>query len=295
MSQNINRSSILVTGANGQLGSELRQLSAELPYDFNFTDVEELDLTKKDVVFEYFKVRNIDFCINCAAYTAVDKAEGDLDMAYKINASAVENLALACEANETTLIHISTDFVFDGHFFRPITEMDEPNPISVYGQTKLEGERLAQVACSRTIIIRTSWLYSTFGNNFVKTMLRLAETQRELNVINDQAGTPTYAADLAELIIRMIEIGVADGLVDKFGIYHYSNEGVASWYDFAYAIFEESNVRIKVNPILNSGYPTPAKRPHFSVMDKSKIKSVFRIDIPHWRESLRVCLSKMEK
>jgi len=295
MSQKVNQSTILITGANGQLGSELRLLSVELSHNFIFTDIEELDLTRKDEVFEYFKGRNIDFCINCAAYTAVDKAEAESDLANKINALAVENLALACEANETTLIHISTDFVFDGHFFRPIIEMDEPNPISVYGQTKLEGERLAQVACTRTIIIRTSWLYSTFGSNFVKTMLCLAETRHELNVIFDQVGTPTYAADLALLIIRMIEIGSAEGLLDKFGIYHYSNEGLASWYDFAKAIFEESNVQIKVNPILTSGYPTPAKRPHFSVMDKSKIKSDFGIDIPHWRDSLRVCLSKMEK
>jgi dTDP-4-dehydrorhamnose reductase len=294
MSQNIGQQTILVTGANGQLGSELRLLSPETPYHFLFTDIEELDLTRKDQLFEYFNGRNIDFCVNCAAYTAVDKAESDRDLAYKINALAVENLALACEANETTLIHISTDFVFDGQAFRPLTETDEPSPVSIYGQTKLEGERLALAACSRAIIIRTSWLYSTIGNNFVKTMLRLAETRQELNVIFDQAGTPTYAADLAKLIVVIINKGVADGLMDKYGIYHYSNEGMASWYDFTKAIFEEKKVQISVNPILTSGYPLPAKRPHFSVMDKSKIKTAFRINIPHWRESLRVCLSKME-
>jgi dTDP-4-dehydrorhamnose reductase len=294
MSQNIGRPTILVTGANGQLGSELRLITVESPYNFVFTDIEELDLTRKDEVFEYFKGRNIDFCINCAAYTAVDRAESDPDLALKINALAVENLALACESYRTTLIHISTDFVFDGQAFRPLTEIDEPNPISIYGQTKLEGERLALAVCSQTIIIRTSWLYSIYGNNFLKTMLRLAETRSELNVVFDQVGTPTYAADLAKLIIVIIAEGVADGLMDKYGIYHYSNEGIASWYDFSKAIFEEKKMQIRVNPILTSGYPLPAKRPHFSVMDKSKIKTAFRIEIPHWRESFRVCLSKME-
>jgi dTDP-4-dehydrorhamnose reductase len=294
MSQNIGRPTILVTGANGQLGSELRLITVESPYNFVFTDIEELDLTRKDEVFEYFKGRNIDFCINCAAYTAVDRAESDPDLAFKINALAVENLALACESYRTTLIHISTDFVFDGQAFRPLTEIDEPNPISIYGQTKLEGERLALAVCSQTIIIRTSWLYSIYGNNFLKTMLRLAETRSELNVVFDQVGTPTYAADLAKLIIVIIAEGVADGLMDKYGIYHYSNEGIASWYDFSKAIFEEKKMQIRVNPILTSGYPLPAKRPHFSVMDKSKIKTAFRIEIPHWRESFRVCLSKME-
>jgi dTDP-4-dehydrorhamnose reductase len=294
MSQNIGRPTILVTGANGQLGSELRLITVESPYNFVFTDIEELDLTRKDEVFEYFKGRNIDFCINCAAYTAVDRAESDPDLAFKINALAVENLALACESYRTTLIHISTDFVFDGQVCRPLTEIDEPKPISIYGQTKLEGERLALATCLRTIIIRTSWLYSIFGNNFVKTMLRLAETRQELNVIFDQAGTPTYAADLAKLIIVILDKGVADGLMDKYGIYHYSNEGMASWYDFTKAIFEEKKLQIRVNPILTSGYPLPARRPHFSVMDKSKIKTAFGIEIPHWRESLRGCLSKME-
>ncbi|MDZ7605787.1 MAG: dTDP-4-dehydrorhamnose reductase [Cyclobacteriaceae bacterium] len=295
MSKNIDRPAILVTGANGQLGSELRVLSVESPYQFVFTDIGELDLTRKDDVFEFFSGQNFDFCINCAAYTAVDKAESDRDLAYKINALAVENLALACEANQTTLIHISTDFVFDGRAFSPLNEDDDPKPISIYGQTKLDGEKLALATCTRTLILRTSWLYSTFGNNFVKTMLRLAETRPELNVVFDQVGTPTYAADLAKVIVGIIEIGAASGLEDKFGIYHYSNEGMASWYDFAKAIFEEKNVSIIVNPILTSGYPLPAKRPPFSVMDKSKIKTVFGFDIPHWRESLRVCLSKMEK
>jgi len=293
MIQDINRPIILVTGADGQLGSELRLLAVESQYQFLFTDVAELDLTSKDAVVVFFNSHKIDYCINCAAYTAVDKAELDSDLANKINATAVENLAAACENNGAVLIHISTDFVFDGTAFRPINETDNPNPISVYGRTKLEGERQALAACSRTIILRTSWLYSTFGNNFVKTMLRLAETRNELNVIFDQTGTPTYACDLARLIVEIIDFGITKGLLEKYGIYHYSNEGVASWYDFAKAIFEEKTIDIKVNPILTSGYPTPAKRPHFSVMDKSKIKSVFGIAIPHWRESLRVCLSKL--
>ncbi len=294
MSKNIKKPTILVTGANGQLGSELRMLSAESPYHFIFTDVDDLDLTQRESVLAFFKERKIDYCINCAAYTAVDKAEADSDLAFKINVLAVENLAMACEQSETVLIHISTDFVFDGRSYLPITETDEPCPISIYGQTKLEGERQALTTCTRTIVIRTSWLYSTFGNNFVKTMLRIAETRQEVNVVFDQIGTPTYAADLAKVMIGMIDFGVAGGLIEKLGIYHYSNEGVASWYDFATAVFEEKYVQIKVNPILTSGYPLPAKRPHFSVLDKTKIKSVFGISIPHWRASLRICLSKME-
>lgn len=290
----MNRPLILVTGANGQLGSELKKLSSNSKYTYIFTDLVELDITKKEDVFGFFKDRSIEYCINCAAFTAVDKAEIATETAYCINALAAENLAFACEASKATMIHISTDFVFDGRAHRPLTETDEPAPISIYGASKWEGERLALKACSRTIIIRTSWLYSTFGNNFVKTMLTLAKTRTELNVVSDQTGTPTYAADLAEILIKIIDRGEVNGLADNYGIYHYSNEGLASWYDFATAIFEEKGVYVKVNPIPTSGYPTPAQRPHFSVLDKTKIKSVFGIDIPHWRESLRVCLSKME-
>lgn len=290
----MNRPVILVTGANGQLGSELKKLSSNSKYTYIFTDLGELDITNKEDVSGFFKDRKIEFCINCAAYTAVDKAETASDAAFSINALAVENLALACEASNSILIHISTDFVFDGRAYRPLTETDEPSPISIYGASKWEGERMALKACSQTIIIRTSWLYSTFGNNFVKTMLTLAKTRTELNVVSDQTGTPTYAADLAKILVKIIDWGTASGLIDKYGIYHYSNEGLASWYDFATAIFEEKGLHVKVNPIPTSGYPTPAQRPHFSVLDKTKIKSVFGIDISHWRKSLRVCLSKME-
>ncbi len=284
---------ILVTGANGQLGSELKLLAAEAPYQFLFTDIDELNLVDSQLVHAYFEKHKIDFCINCAAYTAVDKAEEDIKTARLINADAVKNLAEACLQHNALFLHISTDFVFDGTSSVPLRESDLPNPVNAYGITKLEGEKLALANCPTTIIIRTSWLYSSFGNNFVKTMLRLAETRSELIVIFDQVGTPTYARDLARTLICIIDQCGERNVKDLYGIYHYSNEGVASWYDFAQAIFSEVGRDILVKPVLTSGYPTPAIRPHFLVMDKGKIKDTFNLSIPHWRTSLKDCLAKL--
>ncbi len=287
------KSTILVTGANGQLGSELRLLAPDSEEDFIFTDVEELDLTDLEAVKAAFNDQKIDFCINCAAYTAVDKAEEDEDMARTINVTAVENLAQACAESDTVLIHISTDFVFNGRSCKPLSEGDKPDPLSVYGKTKWEGEQAALNINPKTIIIRTSWLYSTFGNNFVKTMLRLGKERDELSVIVDQIGTPTYAADLASAIMLIVGELTKKPNHEKWGIFHYSNEGVASWYDFAKAIFDLESLKVDLKPIGTDDYPTPAERPHYSVMDKTKIKKVFNLAIPYWRDSLAKCLKLM--
>lgn len=291
MSNNPQKSTILVTGANGQLGSELNIISAYEAFEFIFTDIDELDLTNASAVNSFFNTQKIDFCINCAAYTAVDKAEKNVESARLINVDAVQNLAEACTINNTYLIQISTDFVFRGDSFLPLTEEIKPDPISVYGFTKLEGENIALKTNKRTIVIRTSWLYSSFGNNFVKTMMRLGKERDELGVIVDQIGTPTYASDLAKVIIDIIK---NTDLEDKCGLYHYSNEGVASWYDFAKSIFDIKSIDINLNAINTSQFPTPAKRPAFSVMDKSKIKNSFNIKIPYWRDSLSLCLDLLE-
>lgn len=285
---------ILVTGANGQLGSELKIISAYQPFNFIFTDVGELNLIKAEEVNAYFNTHKIDYCINCAAYTAVDKAEKDVSAARAINVEAVQNLAEACTINNTVLFHISTDFVFRGNAFQPIKEDMKPDPVNVYGFTKFEGENIAHKTNRRTIIIRTSWLYSSFGSNFVKTMLRLSGERQELGVVVDQVGTPTYAGDLAKAIVRIISEEETLGIEDHFGIYHYSNEGVASWYDFAKSIFEIKGIDVKVKPLTTEEYPTPAARPMYSVMDKSKFKSTFNTDIPHWRESLKSCLELID-
>jgi len=277
---------ILVTGSNGQLGSEFKYLSPDLgTIEFVFTDIEELDITSKEAVTSYFQDNKFNFCINCAAYTAVDKAEEDRASAKLVNETAVVILAEVTKKFDVKFIHISTDFVFSGSKNTPYLELDSPDPINFYGKSKLKGESLALAINRKSVVIRTSWLYSSFGNNFVKTMLKLSETKDELGVIIDQVGTPTYARDLAEVVLKVIQS-------DKFisGVYHYSNEGVASWYDFAQAIFDENNINIKVNPIPTEQYPTPAKRPVFSVMNKTKIKETFGIEIPHWRKSLSKCL-----
>lgn len=287
MSNNPQKTSILVTGANGQLGSELNIISTYEAFDFIFTDIDEMDLTNASAVNSFFNTQKIDFCINCAAYTAVDKAEKNVETARLINVDAVQNLAEACTINNTYLIQVSTDFVFRGDSFLPLTEEIKPDPISVYGFTKLEGENIALKTNKRTIVIRTSWLYSSFGNNFVKTMMRLGKERDELGVIVDQIGTPTYASDLAKVIIDIIK---NPDLEDKCGLYHYSNEGVASWYDFAKSIFDIKSIDVNLNAINTSQFPTPAKRPAFSVMDKSKIKDSFNIKIPYWRDSLSLCL-----
>ena len=291
--KNRSASTILVTGANGQLGSELRLLAPSSDMEFIFTDIGELDLTDTGAVHDFFNSHKIDFCINCAAYTAVDKAEDDKEMAEAINVGTVRNLARACSLHGSTLVHISTDFVFDGKAWVPYTEEDLPNPVSVYGQTKLYGEQAALGENPQTIIIRTSWLYSTFGNNFVKTMLRLGKERNELSVISDQIGTPTYAADLALAIMHIINELPEKENHEKRGIFHYSDEGVASWYDFAKAIFDIESIEIDLKPIGTADYPTPAKRPHYSVMNKSKIKNTFGLAIPYWRDSLKKCLKLM--
>ncbi|HJU45175.1 MAG TPA: dTDP-4-dehydrorhamnose reductase [Chitinophagaceae bacterium] len=277
---------ILVTGAKGQLGSELRRLAPGYPaFHFIFTDKEELSIADPDAINNFFDEYKPAYCINCAAYTAVDKAESDKESAELLNATAVKYLAEACAKNGARFIHISTDYVFDGKATAPIKEDMVPDPVSVYGVTKLKGEELAIKHNPETILIRTAWVYSSFGHNFVKTMLRLMNERSELNVVNDQKGTPTYAADLAAAILHIIDSG-------KWipGIYHYANEGEISWYDFAVAIKEIAGSACAVNPIPTSAYPTPATRPAYSVFDKEKIKATFGVAIPEWRESLERCV-----
>ncbi len=294
MSNQAVKATILVTGANGQLGSELNIISAYEPYQFIFTDIEDLNLTDGAEVNSFFNINKIDFCINCAAYTAVDQAEKNVEAARAVNVDAVQNLAEACTINGTFLIHISTDFVFGGNSFLPFTEEVKPDPISVYGFTKLEGEIIAAKTNLKTIIIRTSWLYSSFGKNFVKTMIRLGKERDELGVVVDQIGTPTYAGDLAKAILNIIKSSEHTDLNHHCGLYHFSNEGVASWYDFAKAIFDLKGISINLKALKTTEFPTPAKRPAYSVMDKTKIKDSFNIDIPYWRDSLKLCLELIE-
>lgn len=294
MSNQLTNPTILVTGANGQLGSELNIISTYEPYQFIFADIEELDLTDGTAVNSFFNMHKIDFCINCAAYTAVDKAEKNLEAARAINVDAVQNLAEACTINNTLLIHISTDFVFRGDGSLPLTEVAKPDPVSVYGFTKLEGENIALKTNPNSVVIRTSWLYSSFGNNFVKTMIRLGKERDELGVVVDQVGTPTYASDLAKAIINIVKKSDDMDMDDVCGIYHFSNEGVASWYDFAQAIFELKSIDVNLKAIKTTEYPTPAERPAYCVMDKSKIKATFNFEIPYWRDSLKLCLELLE-
>ena len=277
---------VLVLGSSGQLGSEIRFLSkGYTELEFVFTSSSELDITGEDSLQARFREGNFDYCINCAAYTAVDKAETDVEKAYLVNAQGVKNIAQVCERYNVVLIHVSTDFVFSGEGSVPLNENAATNPVSVYGETKLKGEQVIQEQWSKHFIFRTSWLYSSFGNNFVKTMLRLAESRPEVNVVSDQYGTPTYARDLARLILIVIESKSVD-----YGLYHYSNEGGISWYGFAKEIFEIKGVNIQLNAIPTSEYPTPAKRPVYSVMDLNKVKSTFGIKIPTWENSLKNCL-----
>ena len=294
MSSQAFKPTILVTGANGQLGSELNIIAAYEPFQFIFTDIDELDLTNGSEVNSFFNTHKIDFCINCAAYTAVDKAEKNVEAARAINVDAVQNLAEACTINGTFLFHISTDFVFRGDAYLPLTEESKPDPISVYGFTKLEGENIALKTNPKTFVIRTSWLYSSFGNNFVKTMIRLGRERSELGVVVDQIGTPTYASDLAKAMVDIIKESEHTSLVDRCGLYHFSNNGVASWYDFAKAIFDLKSIDVELKPIKTEEFPLPASRPFYSVLDKTKIKREFNIQIPYWRESLKACLELLE-
>ena len=282
---------ILVTGANGQLGSELKEL-AQLSNEYQWTwvDLPELDLTDRSAVNNYFQQHSFDYIINCAAYTAVDKAESEKDLARKVNVEAVQNLCEVSKIQNACILHISTDFVFTGDLARPLTEEDNPVPLSVYGQTKLEGEEALEKSGASYFIFRTSWLYSSHGANFAKTMLRLGTERDELGVVADQIGTPTYAGDLANTLLVTIQ-NHQSGAVSANTLYHYSNEGVASWYDFAHAIFEIAGIKVRLKPIATSQYPTPAKRPAFSVLDKIRIKEDLKLGIPHWRESLKHCLS----
>lgn len=273
---------VLVTGANGQLGQSLQFIAGNYPeIDFVFCDSKMLDITQKEDINLVFNKIKPDFCINTAAYTAVDKAESEPEKAFEINVIGVRNLAEVCLDFKTKLIHVSTDFVFDGAKKTPYAEDDSTNPKSVYGQTKLDGEKAVQAILKDYFIIRTSWVYSQFANNFMKTMLRLGAERDHLSVVDDQIGTPTNAVDLAEALIKIIKS-------DKkaYGIYHFSNEGSCSWFDFAQKIFEINKVTIDLQPIPTTQFPTPAERPKFSVLDKTKIKSVFGIAIKTWEESL---------
>ena len=288
---------VLVTGANGQLGSELQYLINQehgLNNKFFFTDKDKLDVTKKEEIEKFVKENNINLIINCAAYTVVDKAEEEKELANLINHKAVKYLAEISTENDITLIHISTDYVFDGKNYKPYKEDDKTNPQGIYGFTKLKGEEAFINSNTRGIIIRTSWVYSNFGHNFVKTMLRLKD-RKELSIVFDQIGTPTYARDLAKAILEIIDKNYEKLNNFKAEIFHYSNEGVCSWYDFAKAIFDMKGINIKINPIETKDYPTPAKRPYYSVLDKSKIKKELDIKIPYWRESLKICLKSTMK
>ncbi len=280
---------ILITGCNGQLGNEMQLLEKENPqHTYYNTDVQELDITNQEAVGRFVDDHQIDGIVNCAAYTAVDKAEDNQELCDLLNHIAPAYLAEAVEKRGGWFIQISTDYVFDGTNHTPYVEIDPVCPNSTYGRTKLAGEQAAQQACSRTMIIRTAWLYSTFGNNFVKTMIRLGNEKSELGVIFDQIGTPTYARDLALCIMTAINQGV------KPGVYHFSNEGVISWYDFTKAIHRIAGINdCHVRPLHTSEYPTPAARPHYSVLDKTKIKQTYGIEIPYWEESLRECVKKL--
>ena len=287
---------ILVTGSNGQLGKEIQKFAGSWDYRFFYTDIEELDLRDRKGVINFFNQNKINVCINCAAYTAVDKAESEIELAMDINASTVKNLALSCSEQNAILVHISTDYVFDGLNSVPYLEGDSPKPVNVYGRSKLEGELMAGKIHDKSIIIRTSWLYSMHGVNFLKTMLRLGREKKNLEVVFDQIGSPTYAGDLAQIILQLIKVILDDQFNPSyFGTYHYTNEGIASWYDFAHEIFRILNIPVDIEPVNSSRFPTPAKRPSYSVLNKSKIKSTFNITIPHWKDSLSKCLENISE
>ena len=279
---------VLVTGANGQLGQSLQFIALNYPeIDFVFCSSADLDITNAEKCETFFSEIKPNYCINAAAYTAVDKAESEPDKAHLINGDGAKNLAVVCKQSATVLLHISTDFIFDGTKNSPYNEEDIPNPTGVYGQTKLEGEKAIQSVFDNYFIIRTSWVYSQFGNNFMKTMLRLAAERDTLSVVNDQIGTPTNAVDLAEALVQIILTYNRQPTTDNFGIYNFSNEGQCSWFDFAKKIFEINNITINLQSIPTTAFPTPAKRPKFSVLDKMKIKKNFGIKIKNWEESLK--------
>lgn len=288
---------ILVTGANGQVGSELQKLSKYFAeYEFIFTNRETLDITDYLALNDFFSKNSIDYCINCAAYTAVDKAEDEPYDASLANEMAVKDMALACDSTGARFIHLSTDYVYHSKKYMPYEEGDSCAPKGIYAHTKHNGEKQALETCHETMIIRTSWVYSSFGSNFVKTMLQLSEEHDIINVVDDQVGTPTYARDLANtilLIIKKLETGLVEPEAFR-GIFNYTNEGVATWYDFAQSVFDFKNVDVELRPITTKEYPFRATRPHYSVLNKRKIKNAFGISIPHWRDSLRSCLDLLD-
>lgn len=278
---------ILVTGAGGQLSTEFNYLASLLETNtFVFAGQSDLDITVGGEVEQFLKQGGFDLVINCAAYTAVDKAESEKETAYAVNSTGAEILAKLCAASKIRLLHFSTDFVFDGSLSRPYNETDAANPLSVYGKSKLEGEQSVLKYQPDAIVIRTSWVYSSFGHNFVKTILRLCSERSELNIVDDQIGSPTYARDLAKAVLHVIQQPHW-----KAGMYHYSNEGVASWYDFAVAIKEMAGLNTRINPISTKGYPTAAVRPPYSVLSKQHFKETYSVGIPYWRDSLKECLS----
>lgn len=285
---------ILVTGGNGQVGQELRVLAASYPsFDFIFTTVENMPVQDEAAVQKMFETHRPAYCINCAAYTAVDKAESESDIAYRVNAEGPRILAVACKSYNTRFIHISTDYVFNGRSPVPYKEDAPTDPVNLYGASKLKGEHLCLTANPDVIIIRTAWVYSAFGKNFVKTMLKLMQDRPAINVVSDQVGAPTYAADLAKCMVEIIvhcQLFMANWLP---GIYHYSNQGRISWYDFAVAIKELTASACTVNPIPSEQFPTPAKRPSFSLLDTQKIQSAFQCTIPFWKDSLQQCLKAL--
>jgi dTDP-4-dehydrorhamnose reductase len=281
---------ILVTGSNGQLGKELQQLADSYPqYRFVFASRDDMQLHVFGLVENFFIATKPQYCINCAAYTAVDKAEVEEELAMLVNGEAVGNLAAVCKKYQTKLIHISTDYVFDGESETPYKEDDATGPINTYGKSKLLGEQLCMKEDPDAIIIRTAWVYSSFGNNFVKTMMRLMNERNELNVVADQIGSPTYAADLTKAILDIISSGKWES-----GIYHYSNEGKISWFEFAQAIKEITNSKAIVHPIETAQYPTPARRPHYSLLNKEKIKSTYSVAVPDWEASLKTCIEILQ-
>ncbi len=276
---------ILVTGSGGQLGSEFRDLEKNSLHHFTFTDASSLDITDNKSLQSYLENKDFHVIINCAAYTAVDQAEDEPEKAFAVNKHAVKNLIEACEKHHMALIHFSTDYVFNGRNHKPYTENDDVNPLGVYGQSKRDGEEEILKSKVSSLILRTSWLYSKYGHNFMKSMIRLGQERDELQIVFDQIGTPTHARDLAEATLSCIDqIKVWE---DQQRVYHYANEGVASWYDFALAIFDREKINCKVSPILSKDYPTKAQRPHYSVMDKTKFKNDFDIEILQWQKSLK--------
>ncbi|MHB9141338.1 MAG: dTDP-4-dehydrorhamnose reductase [Paludibacter sp.] len=277
---------ILITGSKGQLGNEMQQAAKRYPaFQYIYTDVDELDICDKKALNDFVKTNDVNIIVNCAAYTAVDKAEDDVELCYKINRDAVRNIGEVAQENKLKVLQVSTDYVFDGTNYLPYTEDMPVCPATVYGKSKLEGEQALLESCEQAVILRTSWLYSSFGNNFVKTMLKLGTERDSLNVIFDQVGTPTYAADLADSILNILS---QDAFVP--GIYHYSDEGVCSWYDFTKTIHRIAGISCDVHPIETKDYPARTPRPHYSVLNKAKIKSTFGISIPHWEESLVKCI-----